>query len=259
MKINFLGTCAADFSPRLKTDLIDKLDKDARRSSAALIDGHIMIDCGYHAVDSLNIQNIPLSNIERIFFTHLHRDHYQPEKIKEIASAADRTLKIYAHKAAEQRLISDLKDLNVEIIPLDYCESYTTDDNYVITALPANHREYPSHYLIEKDGKKIYYATDGAWIMMDAFYYLRDKQLDLLVLDATVGDYDGDLRVSEHNSIPMIRLMLKSFGKFNILGENARIFISHIAPSLHKSHSETVDIMKKDNIEVAYDGLEVDI
>jgi len=259
MKINFLGTCAADFSPRLKTDLKDKLDKDARRSSAALIDGHLMIDCGYHAVESLNIQKIPLSDVKEIFFTHLHGDHYQPELVKEIAAAADRTLKVYAHKAALEQLTAELEGANVEIIPLEYCKAYTVAEDYIIAALPANHQAYPSHYLIEKDGKKLYYATDGAWIMYDAFYYLRDKFIDLLVLDATVGDYEGDYRVGEHNSIPMIRLMLKSFDKFNVLGEKVRIFLSHIAPSLNKSHDETVELMKKDNIEVAYDGLEIEI
>ena len=59
----FLGTCACDFSPRLKTDLKNKFDKDARRSSALLIDGHMLIDCGYHTVESLGIAGIPLSDI----------------------------------------------------------------------------------------------------------------------------------------------------------------------------------------------------
>ncbi|MBR4073207.1 MAG: hypothetical protein IKK24_04610 [Clostridia bacterium] len=258
MKIKFIGTCACDYSPRLKTDLKDKLDKDARRSSCALVDGHLMIDCGHHAVESLKIQNIPFSDIKEIFFTHLHGDHYQPENVKEIAACGDRTLLIYAHKDAQPRLSEELKGANVKIIPLNYCQDYMTESGYTVAALPANHNAYPSHYLIEKDGKKLYYALDGAWVMYDAFYYLKNKKLDMLVLDATVGDYEGDYRVGEHNSIPMIRLMLKSFDKFNVLGDNVRIFLSHIAPSLNKSHDETVELMKDDNIEVAFDGLEID-
>ena len=42
----FLGTCACDFSPRLQTDCKDRFDKDVRRSSSILIDGHILVDCG---------------------------------------------------------------------------------------------------------------------------------------------------------------------------------------------------------------------
>ncbi len=259
MELRFTGTCAHDYSPRLKTDLKCKLDKDARRSSGAIVDGHLQIDCGDHTVESLNIQNIPLENVTEIFFTHLHSDHYNVENVKKIAESGERILKIYAHKAAKDRLEADLAGANVEIILLEYSKEYEIEGGYKIAALPANHQCFPAHYLIEKDSKKIYYATDGAWIMYDAFYYLKNKQVDLLVLDATVGDYEGDYRVAEHNSIPMIRLMLKSFGEFNVYNENARILLSHIAPSLHISHDETVELMKKDNIEVAFDGMVVEI
>jgi hypothetical protein len=33
------------------------------------------------------------------------------------------------------------------------------------------------------------------------------------------------------------------------------VYASHLAPSLHKSHEETVEILQKDGIGVAYDGL----
>ena len=259
MELKFTGTCAHDYSPRLKTDLKDRLDKDARRSSGALVDGHLQLDCGDHTVESLEIQGIGLERITEIFFTHLHGDHYKPENVRKIAESGERKLKIYAHKDAKDRLTADLLGANVEIIPLEYCTEYEIDGGYKIAALPANHTSYPAHYLVEKDGKKLYYATDGAWIMYDAFYYLKNKQVDLLVLDATVGDYEGDFRVAEHNSIPMIRMMLNSFGKFNVCGDNARVLLSHIAPSLHISHYETVELMKKDNIEVAFDGMVVEV
>jgi len=259
MKLRFTGTCAHDYSPRLKTDLKYTLDKDARRSSGAIVDDVWQIDCGDHTLESLNIQNIDLSKIKGILFTHLHGDHYNVENVKKIAECGDRVLKIYAYKEAEQRLLTELEGANVEIVPLEYCKEYEIEGGYKISALPANHQCFPAHYLIEKDLKKLYYATDGAWIMFDAFYYLKNKQVDLLVLDATVGDYEGDYRVAEHNSIPMIRLMLKSFNKFNICNENARVLLSHIAPSLHISHDETVELVKKDNIEVAFDGMIVEI
>ena len=151
--------------------------------------------------------------------------------------------------------------MNITIIALNFFETVKFSENGTAVAMPTNHNQamHPSHYLIEIDGKKLYYALDGAWILFETFYYLKDKEVDMVVFDGTVGDYEGDFRVAEHNSIPMIRLMLKSFVKFNIYKENARIFISHIAPSLHKSHQETVEKMAKDNIEVAYDGLSIDI
>lgn len=43
MKFRFIGTAACDYSPLLNTIFKNSLDKDARRSSAALLDGHILI------------------------------------------------------------------------------------------------------------------------------------------------------------------------------------------------------------------------
>ena len=48
MNIRFLGTGAADFSPLLETEFKDRLDNNARRSSAILIDESILVDCGPH-------------------------------------------------------------------------------------------------------------------------------------------------------------------------------------------------------------------
>lgn len=254
MKIRFIGTCAADYSPLLGTTFKDQLDKDARRSSAVLVDEHLLIDCGHHVVESMRIQNISLSSIDVLLLTHLHGDHYQPYNIKLIANAAERKLKVYAHRSALNRLKKELADLNVEIYTFNYCKSRKLECGITITGLPANHQSCPSHYLLEGDGKSFYYATDGAWIMYNAFYYLKDKKLDAIVLDATVGDYEGDYRVAEHNSIPMIRLMLKSFDKFHICDDHTKIILSHIAPSLHKTYDETVEILAKDGMEVAYDG-----
>lgn len=259
MEIRFIGTCAASFSKRLETDLKHTLDKDARRSSSVLVDGHLLIDCGPHTVESLLIQNIVLSEIDTIILTHLHADHYQPDSIKEIAMAAERELTLGVHNDALPFVQEMFKDTNIEVFGFTYCEQKSIANGLDITPLPANHSGFACHYLIEKNGKSMYYATDGAWIMFDAFYHLKNKKLDMFVVDATVGDYEGDYRVAEHNSIPMVRLMIKSFDKFQICDSHTKIYLTHLAPSLHKSHDETVAIMKKDKIDVAYDGLVVNI
>lgn len=80
-----------------------------------------------------------------------------------------------------------------------------------------------------------------------------------MAIDATCGDYVGDFRMAEHNSIPMIRLMMPSLRTIGALKENSRVFLTHIAPSLHKSHEETVKIVAPDGLEVAFDGLKLTI
>ena len=95
--------------------------------------------------------------------------------------------------------------------------------------------------------------------MHETYYALKNANLDFLVLDGTCGDYDGEWRMAEHNSIPMIRLMLPSLKNWGVINDNSQVYISHIAPSLHKPHFETVEIMKTMGVKVAFDGLRIDI
>ena len=259
MKIRFVGTCARDYSPLLQTVFKDSLDKDARRSSCALVDGHILIDCGHHTLDSLRIQQILPETIDILLLTHLHDDHYQPDSIRTIAAAAERTLQVYAQANAVPELAEALAGANVEIIGLSFLEKIRIGEETFVSALPANHTRFPAHYLIEIEGKKLFYATDGAWIMYDTLYYLWGQNVDMVVFDATCGDYEGDFRVAEHNSIRMIRSMCRSLKKLNVYKKDAKLYLTHSAPSLHKSHEETAEKVRKSKLLVAYDGLEEEI
>jgi phosphoribosyl 1,2-cyclic phosphate phosphodiesterase len=256
MEILFLGTCACDYSPLLQTTYKDVFDKNARRSSCALINGRYLIDCGYHCLEELRIAKIDLAQITDIFVTHFHSDHYNVECISRIAKASERTLRVWVRAGANVIAIS-----NVEWKLMGKGIEYTVDENVKVTGLLANHNEsvFPQHILLEVDGKKIFYALDGAWFLHETYYALKNANLDFLVLDCTCGDYEGDYRIGEHNSIPMIRLMLPSLKKWGAITEKTQVYASHLAPSLHKSHEETVEILQKDGVYVAYDGLSLQL
>ena len=256
VKFQFLGTCAADFSPKLKTEFVDCFDKNARRSSAAIINGRYLIDCGVHTIDSLRIAGIPLENITDVFFTHLHGDHYQKANLAKIAAAKSEPLRVWV---ANEAKISKIE--NTVIIRMPKFAKIDVDNDVFVTALPTNHDAVaaPQYLLLEIVGKQILYATDGAWILNSTYYHLKNAMLDMLILDCTCGDYEGEYRIGEHNNIPMIRLMMPSFRKWGIVNEDTSTYITHLAPSLHKSHDETVEIMKEMGVDVAYDGLEVEL
>lgn len=256
MDILFLGTCACDYSPLLQTTYKGVFDKNARRSSCALINGKYLIDCGQHCLEELRIAKIDLAQITDIFVTHFHSDHYNVECISQIAKASERKLRVWVRADARVIGIS-----NVEWKLMQKGTQYAVDKNMRVTGLLANHNEsvYPQHILLETQDKKIFYALDGAWFLHETYYALKNAKLDFLVLDCTCGDYEGDYRIGEHNSIPMIRLMLPSLKKWGTIAENTQVYVSHLAPSLHKTHEETVQILQKDNICVAYDGLSVQL
>lgn len=256
MKILFLGTSACDYSMKLKDEFENQFDFNARRSSSMIFNDRYLIDCGDHTLHSLRIAKVPYENITDIFITHLHSDHYNWENILTIAKSKKSKLRVWVRKNATIPP-SD----NVEIIKMSLWEKYVVSKNCFVTGLSANHdaSACPQHFLFECEGKKMLYACDGAWFLNETWYRLKEAQLDMLVLDATCGDYLGDYRIGEHNSIPMIRVMLPSLKQWGTIVDKTEVYLSHLAPSLHAPHHETVELVKADGVKVAYDGLLVKI
>ena len=256
LDILFLGTCAADFSPKLEGEFKDAFDYDARRSSSMLIGGKYLVDCGPHTLDSLRIAKIDRESISHIFITHLHDDHFCVKNIRALAEGRKSPLYLWVR---EDSPVCKIDGVEIKRIPI-YKEAKAEDGVY-ITGLKANHEgsAYPLHLLIKVGEKSIFYGCDGAWFINETFNALKGAKLDIAVLDCTVGDYLGDYRLGEHNSIPMLRVMLPSMKTERVITEKSKVIFSHIAPSLHKSHKETEGIAKEMGAVLAYDGMKIEI
>ena len=63
MELHFLGTSGHGITP-------------IRQLPAALIDGHILLDCGEGTVKTLLELHIPIPQIKVILLSHLHADHF---------------------------------------------------------------------------------------------------------------------------------------------------------------------------------------
>ena len=253
-KLTFLGTAAANFSPRLKTDCKDCFDKDARRASCMLIGENYLVDCGMYVMESIRIAGVDMSKITDIFVTHLHADHFIAGHVAQIAAGKEKPLRLWVRRDAQLPPID-----NVEVVYLPLQKEVAVSETMTVVSVDANHdpKSFPQHFVFTINGKKMLYALDGGWFLTSSYNYLRDAKLDLAVLDATCGDYVGDYRMGEHNSIPMIRLMLPSLKKWGTIDDETRVYLSHIAPKLHAPHDETVELVAKDGLLVAYDGLTV--
>ncbi|MBP5308485.1 MAG: MBL fold metallo-hydrolase [Clostridia bacterium] len=248
----FLGTCAADFHLLKITDCADRFDLNARRASCMLIGESLLIDCGMHAIDSMRIAKADISKITDIFLTHTHADHFNRENVEKIAENKKFPVRLWCRQDA---IIPPID--NVETVNMKEGEYYSVCEGINAMSVYANHDEdsFPQHILFNVNGKKLLYATDGAWLLSRACKHLKNKLIDYYIIDATCGDYVGDYRFAAHNSIPMIRLMLPSLKANGIIGDETKIILTHIAPSLHKPHEQICRVTKADGMTVAYDGM----
>ncbi len=226
MKIQFLGTGAADW-PKEKPEGA----KEFRRLSAALIDGCLLIDSGPGVPAALDEFGIAPSEIKYIINTHTHPDHYNADVLKCLTEGG---AEFIPFKAGEEKQIG----------------------KYKVLSFAANHPtcEGTVHFIITDGQKTLFYGLDGAWLLMPEVDAIKQYKPDMAVFDATVGDKKGDYRIFEHNNLRMVAEMKLSLEQY--IG---KFYISHRARTLHTDHKTLVERMKKDGIEVAFDGLTVEI
>ena len=127
---------------------------------------------------------------------------------------------------------------------------------YTVRAYTANHStsEKTVHFIITDGEKTLFYGLDGAWLLYDEVQAIKKYKPDFAVLDATIGDVDGDYRIFEHNNLQMILEMKKTLSAY--IGQ---FCISHMARTLHTDHKTLSEKMQAHRIIAAYDGLETEI
>lgn len=257
MKITFLGTGAADTPAVLPQQYQNSFSKEMRRNSSILVQDWLMIDCGQHALDSLELLHADLSKITDLCVTHTHGDHISPAAVANLAAGKKAPLRIWCDTGAAPTF-SGIP--NVEIHPLQAGQQVNIGECSVIP-LSANHlvensNEQPLHYLMECQGKRFFYGCDGAWIQASSFLTLQQhRPFDVMVFDATVGREDEGFRLGSHNSLAMLELMLPLLRKCGIVEEHTKVVLSHMAITLHQPYDSIVKEMEPKGFTVAYDGL----
>ena len=246
MRIDYIGTGADDWLP-------GELSRtgEYRRRTAALIDGVLEIDlAGTTPPERLN-------GVSEVIFTHSHRDHYDRELLLRLAAGC--ALTVYASADFAARLAALLPE-GSRAVAMAPGDTVVTPAGYRLTALLANHvvgdhpAEQPLHYIIEKDGRRLYWGTDGAWIAPSAWYTLcAAKPFDRMVLDGTLGDAHGDGRIFTHNSLPMVRELAAAFRGAGLLKPDGRIVVTHLSRDSQYPTAELDALLAADGIRAAHD------
>ena len=194
MKITFLGTGAADWFYDQHGSM-----KGYRRNSSLLIDDCLLIDPGPNVPNALDVFGKSKDNVKYIINTHRHRDHYNEETIAYLSGA-----EFYPLAAGETKVIG----------------------KYTVSAYRANHSTCANavHFIIDDGEKRLFYGLDGAWLMYEEVQGIKEKTVDLAILDATAGENLGDFRVFEHNDLHMV-VAIKAALEKNV----QRWMITHMA------------------------------
>lgn len=252
MELLFLGTGAADWPAPTHP-----ATEFTRRRSAAVLNGDLMIDCSPDVPDYLLDDPHALDAVSNVIFTHTHGDHYSPEALG--ALCARTGAKVWAEPGAAAAIRRDLPAVTVCDLPIG---AETDVGGYSVLPLRANHfvndpAQQPVHYVIRRDDRQLFWGCDGAWLRTDTWLVLRRLKFDAMVLDGTLGDCPGDSRIFEHNTLPMLRLMVETFRQQNVIGPAAKVLLQHMSKYSQLGGDELARRAAEFGAEPSYDGLRV--
>ena len=254
MQLTFLGTGARDFT------IEDKATPGFRYWSGALLGEDTLIDCGPYLFEAAADAGVDLSKVRTVIITHRHMDHFNLKSLKQLAQNQPITLCIHENSVYG---LSDIPNLTVVALKLF---AHTALRDMALVAMPANHSvsltssEQPVHYVVHREGKTLYWGCDGAWMLNATWHAIKNMRFNLMVLDGTLGDVEGDNRIFEHNNLRMVHEMAQTFKNQGMIAEGGSMMISHLSKLEHEDRETLArNLAKKGLVTAAYDGLRVNV
>lgn len=269
MKIKLLGTSAAEGYPGLfcKCDACHIArnlgGKDIRTRTSAIIDNAIKIDFPPDTLHHVLTHQIDIGSIDHLVFTHTHHDHFYPDDLRMrlpgFAHGVNYPLNIYGHDLVMSRCHEVIQVLGEHFL-LHHIKPYIPFEikGYHITPLLADHNKRETCFIfhIEKNGKALLYGNDTGWFPKETWVWLKDKKLNLVTLDCTNGLLPER---RNHLNIEAVKEIKEIFTEKGMINADSRVIATHFSHNIHLTHKELKNLLNPYDIEVAYDGMEIEI
>lgn len=242
MRITLLGTGSADGWPNPFCDCAscttERDEGRARRPSAALVDGRLLVDCGP------TTPHLPagrsLRDVEHLLVTHAHPDHLQPAVLLTRSWVdAGRHLHVWgpAHAMAACRpWIGADADVTLHVVaPGDDVALLTVGGRYAVRVLPAEHHHGDGDVLAQEavlfvvtapDGHRLLYATDTGPLPTSTIAAVGGR-VDAALMDETFGDHTGHGRGHlDLSTLPDVLAALQAGG---VVDERTVVAATHLS------------------------------
>ncbi len=272
MKIKILGTAAAEGWPALfcECEACKKAEqlggKDIRTRSSCLIDDKYMIDFSADTYMHKLVYKLNLANIEHIFITHSHYDHFYPNdfEIRGKWFAHINNLKplyVYGNEKVKARFNDAVGNMDIEKYVRFYCiepfKNFNAGEANIIPLI-ANHdpNENCYIYIIEIKGKKLLYGHDTGYFSEATWLEALRHKFHGVILDCTFGHRfcrDGHMGIHTCNEIK--ERIIENQCSYN----DTKFIITHFSHNINKTHSELELLGKEYGFLTAFDGLEIEL
>jgi phosphoribosyl 1,2-cyclic phosphate phosphodiesterase len=284
MKLTFLGTAASEGYPDAfcACDRCEQARRlggpSLRKRSAALINDDLLIDLGPDLMAAAQQHGLSLAGLRYCLQTHEHEDHLDPAHLVSRSEYCGvygaPQLHYHATQGAFAKITSRLgrrveerglfdpevsARLNVSFQVIEPFEQFALGP-YRITSLAANHAPELTAllYVIEQEGRTLFYATDTGEIPAATWQALCDHgfRFNVVAMDHTFG---LAARSTGHMNWQQFVEQVARLQAEGLLANDARVYAHHIAHHSNPPHPELVAFAAQQGYAVAYDGLVIDV
>ena len=190
-----------------------------RRECTVLIDGEILFDPNPDVPDAIAEHGVDPEKIRYVLISHSHGDHYSADTLKYLADM--HPIDVYGDDGYLWKLP---QHPNLTFHPLERRKPVDFPFGR-LTAVLSTHDvedtdEFCLHYILERDGKTVFYGPDGAWFGGGTWYEMEKHRFDCVILDATFGDDASKFLKFQpqsrhiwfyHNSLSMLKTIRDAF------------------------------------------------
>lgn len=272
MKIKYYGSAASEAWPAMFCSCeacraaAELGGKNIRTRHQVQIDESLLIDfppdTNYHIIQ----YGLDLRKIRTLLITHSHPDHFYPFDLVNKTSQytngviTPEMLHIYGNSTVNHifsSVIEAYQDVDSvmtfhELKPLD---TFVSEDNYYIRALPADHKEDEQAfiYMIENGQKKMLFAHDTGIFPEETWACLEGKYFHCVSLDCTGVTRDWR---SGHMGFEAVKFTCDKMREIGCIDDKTVVILSHFAHCGDMTHEKIEKIAGEIGCIAAYDGFE---
>ena len=274
MKILFLGTAASEGWPALFCRCEDCRrarelgGKNIRTRSSLQLGKRYKVDFPPDSYLQMLKYGLSYADLEHLFITHDHEDHLYPADLalraEPFAFDISKKLFIYGNQAVYRRIEEKLGDLERRGIIFKLVEPFESlqAGELRVTPISASHdpKEVCLNYIFQFQGKTLLQGFDTGWYTEQTWEKLADYRFDMAIMDCTSGGKSEGLGVpTNHLGVEALIEVKKKMEKMALLSEDCRFIATHFSHGGGLLHHELEERLNPWGIEVAYDGMEVEI
>jgi phosphoribosyl 1,2-cyclic phosphate phosphodiesterase len=277
MEILFLGTSAAEGWPAVFCTCencqraVAAGGKNIRTRPSMLVDRSILIDPGPDLYHHILKYALRLPDLTGIIVTHSHEDHLAADEFRlarEPFAASDkgRAIPIWGNDQVLRRIRTSLRTEE----PQEIREQFGFELHqalafgrfgigpYAITPLEADHvpTEPCLFYSIESNGRTFLQANDTGYFPDTTWRWLEGRRLDGVSLECTNGAIAG---WKGHLGVQEVIEVVERLRKEGQLAPSAPAIATHFSHNGGLLHEELEAALNPHGIDVAYDGLQIEI